>query len=81
MVDKTGTTSDPAADLDAIIAAKVAEALATKEQQHAEQVAALRAMVPDHTIPQNGAGPGISIRRSWSLAEQEAAGRGEDHWG
>lgn len=81
MVDKSGTQPDPAAtDLDAIIAEKVAAALALREQQHADQVTALRAMIPDHTIPQNGAGPGIAIRRSWSLAEQEAAARGEDHW-
>lgn len=80
MVDKTATPDPAATDLDAIIADKVAAALAQRDAQHQATVDAMRAMIPDHTIPQNAGGPGITIRKTWCLAEQEAAGRGEDHW-
>lgn len=63
------------AELDAI--------LAERDRQHAEQVEAVRAQLPRALVPAHGGGPGNdNHQKSWCLAEQELAQRGEslDHW-
>jgi hypothetical protein len=57
--------------------------LEERDKQHAEDMAAVRARVPVAMVAANGGGPGVDQHQvSWSLAEQEAAQRGEvlDHW-
>lgn len=60
------------------------EALLAERDAKAEaRVARARASVPQAQVPEHGGGPGVDQhQRSWSLAEQEAARRGEtlDHW-
>jgi hypothetical protein len=60
------------------------EALSKRDREHSEQLAAtLAAANPGNLVPAHGGGPGHNRhQRSWSLAEQEAAARGEEleHW-
>lgn len=60
-------------DLDSLIE----ERMQARDLEHQRELEALQARVPSDTVPLHGAGPGLSKRRSWSLAEQEAAYRGE----
>lgn len=54
------------------------EILATRDKQHAEELAAVTARLPSLMVAANGGGPGSDNHQtSWSLVEQEAAGRGE----
>jgi hypothetical protein len=67
------------ADLDSIIAEKLAE----RDRQHAEEMAAFKSSLPQAQVAANAGGPGNDRhQRSWSLVEQEHAARGEtlDHW-
>lgn len=58
------------ADLEAILAARDAE--------HAAEMEAVRNQLPTLVVPANGGGPGNDKHQvSWSLAEQQAAQRGE----
>lgn len=58
------------ADLEAILAAR--------DAQHAAEMEAVRNQLPTLVVPANGGGPGNDNHQaSWSLAEQEAAQRGE----
>jgi len=75
--DTTGYVS--VADLDEIIARKLAE----RDAEYAAQLASVRALIPVAVVPAHGGGPGNdNHQKSWNLAEQEAAQRGEvlDHW-
>lgn len=66
-------------DLDAIIAKKMVD----REQAHEKELTAARARAPQLVVPAHAGGPGNdNHRESWSLAEQEAAARGDDleHW-
>jgi hypothetical protein len=61
----------------------IADRLSERDREHAEQVAKLQAQVPQLVVPAHSGGPGNdNHQRSWNLAEQEAAKRGEhlDHW-
>ncbi len=61
----------------------IADALKERDAQHAAVLAQARAAFPAAPVPANGGGPGTDNHQaSWSLAEQEAAGRGEwlDTW-
>lgn len=67
------------ADLDAYIQAKLDE----RDAEHAAQLASVRALIPVAMVSAHAGGPGTdNHQRSWSLAEQEAAARGEvlEHW-
>jgi hypothetical protein len=69
--------------VDDAIQEAVDRALAKRDQEHAAEVAKLRAQVPQLVVAQHGGGPGNDNHRpSWNLAEQEAARRGEElpHW-
>jgi len=78
---------DAIAEAVATAVAKQAEALRTEfearlaasEARHQAELAQVRAAsipVP-HLIPEHGAGPGITIRDTWSQWEQELARKGE----
>lgn len=67
------TVTVSVADLDALIA----ERMQARDLEHQREIEDMQARIPSDTIPMHGAGPGLSKRRSWSLAEQEAAHRGE----
>jgi len=57
--------------------------LAERDRKHAEEVAEYKSRVPQLMVAANAGGPGSdNHQRSWSLAEQEVAARGEilDHW-
>jgi len=57
--------------------------LAERDQKHAEEMAVVRSRLPVAIVPANAGGPGNDNHQvSWSLAEQEAAARGEmlDTW-
>jgi hypothetical protein len=57
--------------------------LEERDKKHAEAMAEVRAKLPVAMVPAHSGGPGIDQhQKSWSLAEQEAAARGEmlDHW-
>jgi hypothetical protein len=57
--------------------------LAERDAKHAAELAAMVARVPVAMVAANAGGPGVDQhQQSWSLAEQEAAQRGEtlDHW-
>lgn len=60
------------------------EALNKRDKENADNMAAaLAAANPGNTVPAHSGGPGHGRhQRSWNLAEQEAAARGEtlDHW-
>lgn len=59
------------------------EILAERDKKHAEEMATVRARVPEAMVAAHAGGPGTDQhQKSWSLAEQEAARRGEtlDHW-
>ena len=63
--------------------AELEEILAARDRKHAEEVETYRARMPVAMVPANAGGPGYDNHQaSWSLAEQEAAQRGEilDHW-
>lgn len=63
--------------------AEVEALLKERDDKHAKETATLRAALPQAQVPANGGGPGNDNHQtSWSLAEQEAAARGEtlDHW-
>lgn len=63
--------------------ALIADALAARDKEHADELAAVRATFPSAMVPANGGGPGVDNHQSsWSLAEQELAAAGEtlDHW-
>lgn len=63
--------------------AQLEEVLAERDRKHAEQMESVRAQIPVAQVPANSGGPGNDHhQKSWSLAEQEAAQRGEtlDHW-
>jgi hypothetical protein len=63
------------------VAQMIQDALDKRDKDHAEQLAAVRAAYPQALVPIHGGGPGSDNHQpSWSLAEQEAATRGEDHW-
>jgi hypothetical protein len=54
------------------------EILAARDKQHAEQLAAVTSRLPTLMVAANAGGPGSDNHQvSWSLAEQEAASRGE----
>lgn len=81
MADEKDTSEQyvRAEDVDRIIAERLAE----RDKQHEQETAKLRALTPQLVVSQHGGGPGNDNHRpSWSLAEQEAAARGEDfeHW-
>lgn len=57
--------------------------LAERDAKYQEDLAAAKARVPVAQVPAHSGGPGVDNHQvSWSLAEQEAALRGEtlDHW-
>jgi len=57
--------------------------LAERDKKHAEEMAVVRSRLPVAIVPANAGGPGNDNHQvSWSLAEQEAAARGEilDTW-
>lgn len=61
----------------------IADRLAERDEEHAAEVARLQAQVPQLVVPAHGGGPGNdNHQRSWNLAEQEAARRGDqlEHW-
>ena len=61
----------------------ISEKLAERDRDHAAEVAKLQAQVPQLVVSAHGGGPGNDNHlRSWSLADQEAARRGDDldHW-
>jgi hypothetical protein len=63
--------------------AELEKILAERDQAHRQELAAVRATVPAAMVPMHGGGPGVDKhQRSWSLAEQEIAARGDvlDHW-
>lgn len=63
------------AELDAI--------LADRDAKHAEAMAAVKSKLPVAMVAANSGGPGTDNHQaSWSLAEQEAAAKGQvlDHW-
>lgn len=67
------------ADLDRIIAEKLAQ----RDAEHAAELEAVRARLPQLMVPMNSGGPGVdNHQRSWSLVEQQMAAAGEilDHW-
>lgn len=74
----------PLSELDKIIAERVSAALREQADEHAKNMAAaLQQANPGNLVPAHAGGPGHGRhQRSWSLAEQEAAARGEvlDHW-
>jgi hypothetical protein len=81
--DTENSTSDTTPSGDTITRAELEEILAARDRKHAEEIAAYRARVPVAMVPANAGGPGFDNHQaSWSLAEQEAAQRGEilDHW-
>jgi hypothetical protein len=62
---------------------RIEAALAKERAKHAEEMQATLARVPQLNVPAHSGGPGNDNHQvSWSLAEQEAAARGEhlDHW-
>lgn len=63
--------------LDAYVEQKVAAALAKSAADHEQTIAAMRMLIPDHTVPQHAGGPGITRLPAWSLAQQEASQRGD----
>lgn len=68
---------------DMITRAELDKILEEREAAHREQLQAARAGFPSAQVPAHGGGPGAdNHQRSWSLAEQEVALRGEtlDHW-
>jgi hypothetical protein len=61
----------------------IQDALDKRDKEHAEELAEVRQMLPTAMVPAHSGGPGVDNHQaSWSLAEQEAAARGEtlDHW-
>ncbi len=61
----------------------IRDALAEQQRAHDQELADVRQMLPTAMVPAHGGGPGVDNHQSsWSLAEQEAAARGEtlDHW-
>lgn len=57
--------------------------LAERDARHADELATVRASIPQLMVSANSGGPGNDNHQaSWNLAEQEAANRGEilDHW-
>jgi len=57
--------------------------LAERDRKHAADVEQYKSRVPQLMVAANAGGPGSdNHQRSWSLAEQEVAARGEilDHW-
>jgi hypothetical protein len=63
--------------------AELNEILDKRDKAHAEQLAVIAARLPVAQVAANAGGPGYDNHQpSWSLAEQEAAARGEtlEHW-
>jgi hypothetical protein len=63
--------------------AEVEQLLAERDRRHAEELASAKQGFPQQLVAQHAGGPGSDNHQgSWSLAEQEAAARGEtlDHW-
>lgn len=63
--------------------AELEQILAERDRKHAEEMATVQAQVPQAMVAAHAGGPGSDNHQtSWSLAEQEAAARGEslDHW-
>lgn len=62
--------------------AQIDGALAVQKAQHEETLEAMRRQLagalPLSAVPEHAGGPGLDIRPTWSLAEQEAARR--DAW-
>lgn len=61
----------------------IQNALRERDEQNAQALNEARAAYPSGLVPAHAGGPGVGHhQRSWSLAEQEAASRGEtlDHW-
>jgi hypothetical protein len=57
--------------------------LADQQARHDEEMASVTARLPVAMVAANAGGPGVDQHQaSWSLAEQEAAARGDvlDHW-
>lgn len=65
------------------VEALIERRLKERDEEHARELAEVRATMPQLTVREHGGGPGNDNHQaSWSLAEQEAAGRGEtlDTW-
>lgn len=63
--------------------AELDQILAERDRKHEEELATVKARLPQLQVPAHGGGPGNDQHQnSWNLAEQEAAARGEvlDHW-
>jgi hypothetical protein len=86
MVRETSPNQDPNTDAvpDGYMSRdEVLALLEERDAKHAESMAYVRSQLPVAMVPANSGGPGVDQhQRSWSLAEQESAQRGEvlDHW-
>lgn len=85
--DKSDNTMTPKSDTppssDSISRSELNEILAERDRKHAEEMAEVRLHVPQAMVAANSGGPGSdNHQRSWSLAEQEVAARGDvlEHW-
>lgn len=60
----------------------VRQAIEKRDAEHAKETEQLRAALPADLTPAHSGGPQHRKRASWSLAEQEAALRGDhlEHW-
>lgn len=85
MATKEPNFGDPAEETETgtITRAELEEILAERDRKHAEAMAVVKARVPSAMVAEHAGGPGVDQhQQSWSLAEQEAARRGEvlEHW-
>lgn len=74
-----GDGDKPADDFDT----RFEKAMAAERAKHEKEMQATLARVPQLDVPAHSGGPGNdNHQRSWSLADQEAAMRGDtlDHW-